>query len=154
MSSPPIKPKTRRKRGVVGVIFRDGRLLVNNAITVHDLGLDGSPAALDAGALDGTNGFTFLGTNIDDRMGYGPTGIGDVNGDGLDDFIVIAARAGSGAGEGYVVFGTTSGFAATLAATALDGTNGFTIVGSSFSPRHAAAVGDFNGASETIFMTS
>lgn len=35
MSSPPIKPKTRRKRGVVGVIFRDGRLLViRRALTV------------------------------------------------------------------------------------------------------------------------
>ncbi|MEM6469449.1 MAG: NUDIX domain-containing protein [Planctomycetota bacterium] len=28
MNSPPIKPRTRRKRGVVGVIFRDARLLV------------------------------------------------------------------------------------------------------------------------------
>ncbi|MEM0927213.1 MAG: NUDIX domain-containing protein, partial [Planctomycetota bacterium] len=28
MNSPPIKPRTRRKRGVVGVIFRNSRLLV------------------------------------------------------------------------------------------------------------------------------
>ncbi|MEO1618795.1 MAG: NUDIX domain-containing protein [Planctomycetota bacterium] len=28
MNSPPIKPRTRRKRGVVGVIFRDAKLLI------------------------------------------------------------------------------------------------------------------------------
>ncbi|MCA9137811.1 MAG: NUDIX domain-containing protein [Planctomycetales bacterium] len=35
MNSPPIKPSTRRKKGVVGVIFRDARLLIiRRALTV------------------------------------------------------------------------------------------------------------------------
>ncbi len=35
MNSPPIKPRTRRKRGVVAVVFRDAKLLIiRRALTV------------------------------------------------------------------------------------------------------------------------
>ena len=91
----------------------------------------GFAASLDLAALDGTNGFRLDGIDAGDYSGISVAGAGDVNGDGIDDLIVGARRPGgdSYAGESYVVFGTTAGFAASLDLAALDGTNGFRLDG-------------------------
>ncbi|MBT9311099.1 beta strand repeat-containing protein [Leptothoe kymatousa] len=90
-------------------------------------------ASLDLSALDGTNGFVINGIDGFDRSGRSVSSAGDVNGDGIDDVIIGAYRADpngqSYAGESYVVFGSTSPFAASLDLSALDGTNGFVING-------------------------
>jgi hypothetical protein len=69
------------------------------------------PATLDAVAqLDGTHGFQIrsLGAVLEDNTlyctGISVAGVGDVNGDGIDDF-VIGDRAAGGRGVVYVVFG-------------------------------------------------
>ena len=54
--------------------------------------------------LDGTNGFQINGLEIADQSGGSVSGAGDVNGDGIDDFLVGASGADP-AGEIYIVFG-------------------------------------------------
>jgi len=71
----------------------------------------GFPAVVDLEALDGTNGFLVTAS----ASVLSVSNAGDVNGDGVDDLIVGQS----------LVFGTTSGFAATVDASALDGTDGY-----------------------------
>jgi hypothetical protein len=83
-------------------------------------------------------------------MGYSAAGIGDVNGDGIGDFVVGAPSTGSGTafnGSAYVVFGKASGLPTTLQTSDLDGTNGFAIGGGGFKGRVGISVsgGDING---------
>src|SRR4051794_20607997 len=76
---------------------------------------------------------------------------GDVNGDGIGDFIVSAESAGGGKGAAYVVFGRPD-LGATIDLAAL-GSGGFKINGavatdaltSSFSAEGVGAAGDVNG---------
>ena len=82
----------------------------------------------DIGDLDGTNGFAMRGPANGDGFGRSVAGIGDVNGDGLDDVIVGARYAdrdrAEGGGEAYVIFGRKD-FGATLdLATLIDDDGG------------------------------
>ena len=83
-------------------------------------------ASLDLSALDGSNGFRLDGVGGNFASGFSIAGAGDVNGDGIDDLIVGAPGIGPElAGESYVVFGTDTGFPASLELSALDGSTGF-----------------------------
>ena len=92
---------------------------------------------LDLSSLNGSNGFKIVpGGNV-------LSSAGDVNGDGLDDFIIV----GKDTNKTYVVFGRTS-FPATLYLDTLNGTNGF-VVTDSVDGNNTAAVsvsgaGDIN----------
>lgn len=110
------------------------------------------PAVIALSTLDGTNGFRIDGIDSGDASGHSVASAGDVNGDGIDDFIIGAfgARAGgdSEAGEVYVVFGTRSGFSSSLNLASLNGTNGFRIDGidvRDFAGFSVAGAGDVNG---------
>ncbi|MGQ7843849.1 integrin alpha [Granulosicoccus sp. 3-233] len=106
---------------------------------------EGFSRTFDVASLDGSNGFVFGSAATDLKRA------GDVNGDGLDDFIVGNANASpnglNGAGVSYVIFGSRNGLPATLSPAALDGSNGFAIIGVSAEDRsglHVAGAGDFN----------
>ncbi len=109
-------------------------------------------ASFDLGSLNGTNGFILNGINPVDQAGYDVAGLGDVNGDGIDDFIIGARGADpSGnnlAGESYVVFGQAGGFNPVFELFDLSGANGFTIAGATpegFSGSTLAGSGDYDG---------
>lgn len=109
-------------------------------------GADGGfSRTFDIASLDGSNGFVFGSAATDLKRA------GDVNGDGLPDFIVGNANASpnglTGAGVSYVIFGSRSARPATVSPASLDGSNGFAIIGVSAedrSGRYVAGAGDFN----------
>ena len=112
----------------------------------------GFAASLELSSLDGSNGFAINGIDEFDRSGTSVSNAGDVNGDGLDDLIIGADGADNNsienAGESYVVFGRSPGFAASLELSDLDGSNGFAISGTDFFDRVGTSVssaGDVNG---------
>jgi hypothetical protein len=106
--------------------------------------------------LDGQQGFKIDGEATGYRSGTAVDMAGDINGDGIDDFILGAGLAdpngNGGAGRSYVVFGRDTaaqgGFASPLALAGLDGNDGFKIDGESsydFSGNRLAGAGDING---------
>ncbi|MGZ0189031.1 MAG: FG-GAP repeat domain-containing protein, partial [Alphaproteobacteria bacterium] len=105
-------------------------------------GASSAPAStLDITQLDGRDGVRILGvpTKIVDTAG-------DINGDGFDDLIF----ADPGAGQHKIIFGRDTIGAAEIDAQALNGTNGFNIIGvtgNGFTEKdhNIAGVGDFNG---------
>jgi hypothetical protein len=111
----------------------------------------GFSPTLELSALNGSHGFTLNGIAKDDFAGRAVAGVGDVNGDGLDDFLIGAPHAdGNGIyrGEAYVVFGNSAGFPATFELSTLNGTNGFILNGIADMDEAGSGVsraGDING---------
>jgi len=112
----------------------------------------GFGAGLDLSTLNGSNGFAINGIAAADYSGISVSSAGDVNGDGIDDLIIGARSADpngiSYAGQSYVVFGSNSGFGASVNLSDLDGSNGFAINGiaaADFSGLSVSSAGDVNG---------
>ncbi len=110
-------------------------------------------ASLELSTLDGGNGFKLSGANAGDGLGIRVSGAGDINHDGVDDFMLAARNADpagrQNAGQVYVVFGDASAgaFAATVDVSNLDGSDGFVINGAvagDLSGESLAAAGDVN----------
>ncbi|HEV2865166.1 MAG TPA: calcium-binding protein, partial [Allosphingosinicella sp.] len=105
-------------------------------------------ASLPAGA-----GFQIIGEDTFDRLGSSVAGAGDVNGDGYDDVIIGAGDADpagrSTAGAAYVIFGAASGLTTVDLDSALNGSNGFKILGGlaadKAGSKSVSFLGDVNG---------
>jgi len=112
----------------------------------------GLPNPLNLSSLNGSNGFAIHGENAIDGSGRSISSAGDINGDGVDDLIIGAFRAGpngnSDAGSSYVVFGSTTGLPNPLNLSSLNGSNGFVIHGENvndLSGFSVSSAGDING---------
>ncbi|PUE22798.1 hypothetical protein B9Z39_16890, partial [Limnohabitans sp. JirII-29] len=95
----------------------------------------------------GTGGFVINGVSNGDRSSFSVASAGDVNGDGLDDFLIGAVDVGGSTGRSYVVWGTTATSVIELSDVAA-GSGGFVINGISAGDRTGYSVssaGDVNG---------
>lgn len=113
----------------------------------------GYGSTLSVNELNGSNGFIITGSGAapDGEV----SGVGDVNGDGIDDIIVGAPNANDGVGQGYVIFGSTDLFPANFDVSTLNGKNGFTINGANQGDNLGAAVSgieDLNGDGYSDFI--
>ncbi len=99
-------------------------------------------------SINGTNGFRMLGDATHVSVGSNAAGLGDVNGDGVDDIIVGSERIdGRGGSTSYVIYGRSGSTSPAFQLANLDGTNGFAIQGGEYFGRgdHVAGAGDING---------
>ncbi|UCG33548.1 MAG: FG-GAP repeat protein, partial [Phycisphaerales bacterium] len=120
-----------------------------------------SAGTIDVATLDGTAGFSIVGLAARDYLGAVVAVLGDVNDDGVDDFAVSATGADNivtDNGAMYVVFGSAGlGAGGSIDVSALDGTNGFTIIGlgDDFGLGWAVSpAGDFNNDGIDDFVVS
>jgi len=107
--------------------------------------------------LAGPGGFSISGENALDRIGFAVSSAGDVNGDGFSDVIIGAPYANNNGfaydrsqinGGAYVVIGHAANNVANMNLSALDGLNGFQIVGAAAGDSagySVSAAGDVNG---------
>eukprot|EP00727_Mastigamoeba_balamuthi_P010180 m51a1_g5785 hypothetical protein (713) ;mRNA; f:11451-13894 len=87
-------------------------------------------AALDIAGLTGTNGFSLTGDVKWPGLGLEVSGVGDFNGDHIDDLLVSAVRVSMDtvrSARAYVVLGRKK-WPANVAVSDLDGRNGFAVV--------------------------
>ncbi len=111
----------------------------------------GTGGRFNLSSLDGSTGFIVNGIDAFDYSGTSVSSAGDVNGDGYDDLIIGAWRAGSSsAGATYVVYGGASapGTGGELDLSDLDGSNGFILNGidrNDYSGISVLSAGDVNG---------
>ncbi|WP_289665489.1 HYR domain-containing protein [Flavobacterium panacagri] len=110
---------------------------------------------IDLGLLDGTNGFAVRNdtpSNNFPETGYDVSSAGDINGDGIDDFMISdpirQSTYGNEVGHVYFIFGKSGGFPADFNLSSLNGTNGFTLIGNENYGNvgnEISSVGDING---------
>ena len=119
----------------------------------------GFNAQVNLNSLDSTKGLILSGIDAQDNLGMTITGLGDLNGDGIDDLAVSATGAGKTItnnngysysdrrGETYVIFGRRN-FNLGVNLALLNGNNGFIIEGKDRSDRLGYSLsngGDLNG---------
>jgi hypothetical protein len=101
------------------------------------------------GGLDGLNGFKVAGERIghSSATAFEVASAGDVNADGVSDFVVGMSHTRDSAGYSCVVFGNTSGWGPSIDLLSLDGNNGFRLVGEASLNygSFVASAGDLNG---------
>ncbi|MBA8667835.1 hypothetical protein H1Q59_08020 [Holosporaceae bacterium 'Namur'] len=80
--------------------------------------------------LNGSNGFKLtIDYPVPENSFYAVDGIGDVNGDGIDDMIFGAGKYNDDVGITYVLYGSKTSFPPLINLSSLNGTNGFKLIG-------------------------
>jgi hypothetical protein len=96
---------------IIGALRADPNGRENAGVSYVVFGSDqGLPATIDLA----TDADLVIQGAAYDLSGASVSGAGDVDGDGVDDLLIGAPGAASGAGASYVVFGTDQGFPATI----------------------------------------
>ncbi len=110
---------------------------------------DLTPVGLNS--IDGATGFPLVGNARGDLAGRSSASVGDINGDGLDDFVIGAGSAdpdgNQNAGIAYVIFGRTDQ-PADIRLGAMLASDGFKLVGvrsGDLVGESVGAAGDVNG---------
>lgn len=87
------------------------------------------------------------GANNNDNSGHAVFGPGDINSDGIDDFIIAAPAANSSYGEVYVIFGDKGGFPSKMNLKDFDSIGGFKLITAEKEMLGSAlnGGGDYNG---------
>ncbi|MCI5043696.1 MAG: hypothetical protein MRY72_03275 [Aquisalinus sp.] len=153
--------------GIADIIIGAPRATVNGKVNAGQAFVvfgssTGFNSDLELSSLDGTNGFRVEGLDQGDLLGSSVSSLGDVNDDGVDDFVIGAPQAdsnGSLAGEVYIIYGSTGGFSANLRLDLLNENTGLTITGSQSGERFGTTssdAGDVNndGIADIIIGTS
>ncbi|MCI4644319.1 MAG: Ig-like domain-containing protein [Hyphomonadaceae bacterium] len=145
---------------IIGAPYSETGVTQNTGEAYVIYGTDaGFSASFDLTSLDGTNGFTI--TNASgyegDELGHAVTGLGDINGDGYDDFAVGSFNANkdngmggvaSDVGKSWIIFGTGADQPATFDVSTINGTNGFVVIGDQaddYAGRVITSAGDIDG---------
>jgi hypothetical protein len=101
-------------------------------------------ASVDVSPLAGSTGFRVDPANNDDNSGLVVAGVGDANGDGVDDLAIGASGADNGsnnAGSTFLVFGRTTAFPGTINLANLSGVDGLRFDGYAASQASGGGVG-------------
>jgi Ca2+-binding RTX toxin-like protein len=134
---------------IIGAPYADPNGITNAGSTYVVFGGTnvGEGGSIDSSSLDGSNGFASNSVNAGDRFGNSVSSAGDVNNDGIDDFIIgnnPTSRSSAIKSVSYVVFGGTQiGADGNFDISSLDGSNGFVIDGVADSS--VTDAGDING---------
>ena len=117
---------------IIGALYADPNGLNDAGVAYVVFGQEGFSPNFDLNTLDGSNGFTIKGIAAGNQTGSSVSGIGDFNGDGIDDLAIAAPYAdpnGNINAGTSIIFGSLAGFPSNFDLNTLDGTNGFTIKG-------------------------
>ncbi len=100
---------------------------------VHAKNFQGAfPSVFNLSNINGINGFAIDGVNLGAPNKYtlgSTSGSGDINGDGINDFIIGAPYANENSGQVYVIFGSNHKWPVFMNITNLNGVNGFAVNG-------------------------
>ncbi|WP_109795047.1 FG-GAP repeat protein, partial [Minwuia thermotolerans] len=133
----------------------DDALVLENVLVADlaadDFVFDFTPTAqFSVDDIDGTNGF-FVGSS-QNNTGFGESGdgVGDVNGDGLDDVLVGAPFGNGGNGESFVLFGDAAPDLDNTESSLIAGGGAIGVLdsgagGGEYSGYNVTSVGDMNG---------
>ncbi|MGD0664954.1 MAG: hypothetical protein ABSA17_04410 [Rhabdochlamydiaceae bacterium] len=119
-----------------------------HVFNAHNFNARTFPANFDVSTLNGANGFVLNGINTNDVSGWSVSGAGDVNGDGIADFVIGAPDASNTAGNAYVIFGSPAPWSSPISLSSLNGSNGFALIGVNAGDGSGSTVsgaGDING---------
>ena len=134
--------------GVIVPVSEDN---ADNADNIATATPPATPAVLSLADLDPTIGFRLIGEDdLGDDFGSAVSSVGDINGDGIDDFAIGAAGAdpnGDSSGATYIVYGKANGFNANINLGNLDVGDGFRIAGERAGDLSGSSIsaGDVNG---------
>lgn len=120
----------------------------------------GFPSSIENKDLANGSGFLLQGAGQPERQGGAVAGLGDINGDGIDDFATTSPysdpNGNNKSGSTYVIFGRESEFTTYADVNSVaDGIKGFVLEGDAGydkSGRSIAGIGDFNGDGVSDFI--